>query len=101
MAGFVQVIEWRSSRIDEIRALSESFRSRATGDGGGPQQVTVVADRDRPGTYLTIARFASYEAAMANSARPETGKFAARMAELCDGPPTFYNTDVIEDEVLT
>jgi hypothetical protein len=31
---------------------------------------------------------------MTNSDLPETGEFAARMAQLCDGPPTFRNLDV-------
>lgn len=31
---------------------------------------------------------------MANSNAPATQKFAARLAELCDGPPTFLNVDV-------
>jgi hypothetical protein len=35
-----------------------------------------------------------YESAMENSNRPETAEFAAGMAKLCDGPPTFYNLDV-------
>ena len=31
---------------------------------------------------------------MENSNRPETGKFAERLASLCTGPPTFRNLDV-------
>jgi len=31
---------------------------------------------------------------MANSNLPETGEFAERLAELCDGPPAFRNLDV-------
>jgi hypothetical protein len=33
---------------------------------------------------------------MQNSDRPETSAFAARMADLCDGPPTFYNLDIVQ-----
>jgi hypothetical protein len=33
---------------------------------------------------------------MENSARPEVGEFASRMAALCDEPPRFYNLDVVE-----
>jgi hypothetical protein len=33
---------------------------------------------------------------MENSKRPETGEFAARLAKLCDAPPTFLNLDVHE-----
>ena len=101
MAEFVQIIEWRTERIDEVRALSEEFRAGRQDRGGGPSRVTVLADRDRPGTYFTLAHFASAEAAKENSERPETGEFARRMGELCDGPPTFHNTDVYNDEVMS
>jgi hypothetical protein len=58
-------------------------------------RATITADRDRPGTYLNIVEFDSYDLAMENSARPETAEFATRMAALCDGPPRFYNLDVV------
>jgi hypothetical protein len=93
MAGFVQIIEFQTSRIDEIEALS-----RPVGVEGGPaltvRRLTATADRDRPGTYLTIVEFESYESAMENSNRPETAEFAAKLAQLCDGPPIFRNLDV-------
>jgi quinol monooxygenase YgiN len=93
MAGFIQIIEFKTSRIDEIEALAGE-RSSELGDGSTVHRVTVTADRDRPGYYLTIAEFDSYESAMENSNRPETAEFAAQMAKLCDGPPKFYNLDV-------
>ena len=100
MAGFTQIIEWKSSRIDDIQKLSEEFRAGVPERGIGPSRVTVLADRDRENTYLTIAEFESREIAEQNSARPETSEFAARMAELCDGPPTFLNLDVLQSDVL-
>ena len=98
MAGFVQIIEWRTSRIDEVRALQDEYRGSqsASGTQGGPLSITVTADRDRPDTYLTLVHFADYETAMANSNRTETSEFAQKMAALCDGPPSFYNLDVLE-----
>ena len=54
-------------------------------------------DRDRPNTYVQIVEFPSYEEAMRNSELPETGEIAGRLAELCDGPPTFRNLDVTRD----
>jgi hypothetical protein len=95
MAGFVQIIEIQTSRIDEIEALLESMRARRTGQGGsGPRRGTLTADRDRPGHYLNIIEFDSRESAMENSSRPDTSEFAAQLAKLCDGPPTFRNLDV-------
>jgi hypothetical protein len=43
---------------------------------------------------VQIVEFPSYEEASANSELPETAEVAARLAELCDGPPTFRNLDV-------
>lgn len=56
----------------------------------------ITADGDTPDRYLVIAQFGSYEEAMANSNHPEMSAFALAMAQLCDGPPTFRNLDVVE-----
>jgi hypothetical protein len=94
VAGFVQIIEFTTSRIDEVRALGEEIRGQAP--SGMVARGNFTADRDNPNRYLNIIEFESYESAMENSNRPETSAFAARMAELCDGPPTFRNLDVME-----
>ena len=97
MAGFVQIIEFETSRRDEVEALGHEIRDRLDdGRPSSPKRSTIVADRDRPNYYLNIVEFDSQEAAMENSSRPEVGEFAARMAALCDSPPKFYNLDVIE-----
>jgi hypothetical protein len=98
MAAFVQIIEYKTSRYDEMAALGEKFRGErmSEGDGTPPGLLITTADRDRPGYYLTIVQFESYEAAMENSRRDDTSAFAAQMAELCDEPPKFYNLDVLE-----
>ncbi len=95
MAGFIQVVTYATSRIDEIRAAGKKFGESSD---GGPNRVIITANRDTPGKYATLVEFNSYEAAMEQSNRPETGEFAAMMGALCDGPPTFYNLDVIESE---
>jgi hypothetical protein len=94
VTGFVQVIQIKTSRVDEIRSLVE--RMRAENDSGAAVRGTVTADRDRPGYFFNIVEFESYEAAMQNSARPEVSSYAARLAALCDEPPRFYNLDVVE-----
>jgi hypothetical protein len=43
-----------------------------------------------------IVEFASYEEAMANSARPETDEMAKKMSALASGPTKFHNLDVRE-----
>ena len=92
MAKFIQIIEFETSRLDEVQALSNEMEGRR--QGGTVETITVTTDRDRPHHYRTIARFDSFESAMQNSQRPETQEFARRMAELCDAPPTFHNLDV-------
>ena len=98
MAGFVQIIEFTTTRIDEVKALGEDYRSTrmAAGDGTPPVSSTVTADRDRPNTYLNIVEFSSYEDAMSNSNDPRTSDFAEQMMKLCDGPPKFYNLDIVD-----
>jgi hypothetical protein len=95
MAGFIQIIEYQTTRFDEVRQLGEDFREQANARGIGPERVTITKNRDRDDTYLTIAEFASHEAAMANSGDPATHQFAESMSKLCDGPPTFYNLDYV------
>ena len=97
MAGFVQIIEMQTSRIDEVEALIRELRNRLDdGRSSGPRGGMMTADRDRDGFYLSIVEFDSYEAAMENSNRPEVGEYAARLAKLCDAPPEFFNLDVRE-----
>ena len=92
MAKFVQIIEIKTSRIDEIMSLIDEIRA----DGPMPMaRVTGTADRDQPDRYLSILEFDSYEQAMENSNRPETTEMAQRLASLCDEPPTFRNLDVL------
>lgn len=92
MAGFVQIIEIRTSRIGEFDALMDEVR--ASGGVMPMVRATMTADRDRPDHYLSILEFESYEQAMENSNRPETTEMSRRMASLCDEPPKFLNLDV-------
>jgi hypothetical protein len=92
---FVQIIEYRTSKPEEMQALSDKYRAKRQAEGGpGPVQVFAGKDRDQDDVYLTIVRFPSYEVAMENSQREDTGELAASMAALADGPPTFRNIDL-------
>ena len=97
MARFVQIIEYQTSRIEEIEQLGRPSRTEGT-TAPTFRRIVATADRDHPGTYFTIVEFDSYESAMENSNRPETAEFAAQMAALCDGPPVFRNLDVIWED---
>jgi acetolactate synthase small subunit len=94
--GFVQIIEYKTQRFDEVKALVDKFRANLPDSATAPVRGTVTKDRDRPDTYLSIIEFESYEKAMENSNRPETSEMAQAMGALCDGPPTFYNLDVVD-----
>lgn len=97
MAGFVQIIEFDTSHIDEVRMLGEKFIAERKAEGGRTDIHTMItADRDHPNHYMNIVEFPSYEIAMENSARPDTGEFATRLAQLCDAPPTFHNLDIVQ-----
>lgn len=98
MSGFVQIIEFTTSRPDEVKALGDEYRAErlASGDRVPVIRGTIASDRDRPNTYLNIVEFASYDDAMANSSNPATQAFSQKMMALCDGPPRFYNLDVVE-----
>ena len=91
---FVQIIEYQSSKPDEMRALGDEFMESRAGEGTRPS-VLVTQDRDRENTYVMVIRFPSYEEAMENSQREDTSAMAGRMAALMDGPPTFRNLDLL------
>lgn len=95
MAGFVQIIEYQTSRFDEVKALGDEY-GRNDADSLA-RHITATENRDKPGTFMTIVRFDSYESAMQNSQRPETHEFAQKMMALCEGKPTFYNLDVRDE----
>ncbi len=90
---FVQLVEFSTSRIEELRELAQNVPQPS----GGSVRGLVCGDRDNPGRYVVVAEFPSYEEAMENSQKPEVGEFAKRMADLCDGPPTYRNLDVLEE----
>jgi hypothetical protein len=98
MAGFIQIIEFTTSRPEEVQSLGDQYRADriASGDRLPVIRGTFTADKDRPNTYLNIVEFESHADAMANSNHPATQEFAQKMMVLCDGPAKFYNLDVTD-----
>ena len=88
---FIQVMQGKTSQRDQLRTLAEAWRDEggvgAVGYLGGTYGVTDDGD------FIGVVRFTSREDAMANSARPETGAFAERMAALMDGPVEFHDCE--------
>src|SRR3954468_23711851 len=93
--GFVQIIAFNSSKIDEMRKLDQEWDKRA-GSETTARRGVLCEDRDNQGRYVQVVFFDSYESAMKNSELPITQEFAEKMSALADGPPTFYNLNVVE-----
>ena len=93
---FVQIIEMRTGKYEELQALGDEFFA-ATEGKRTVRRSLVTRDRNDPDRYLILAFFDSFESAMENSNLPETAAFAEKQAALLDGPTTFYDLDVIED----
>ena len=88
---FIQVMQGKCSRQDEMRALSDGWAEQSGPDAPGWLGGTYGFTDD--GTFFGVIRFTDRESAMANSARPETAEFAERMGALFDGPVEFHDSD--------
>ncbi len=90
---FVQIIQGRCTRHDEIRAQTDKWlrelAPNAEGWLGGTYGIT---DDDM---FVGMVRFESREAAMANSARPEQSAWWAETERLFDGPVEFHDSDKV------
>jgi hypothetical protein len=98
--AFVQIIEFQTSRVDEMTKLGDEWES-AAGGGTTARRRVLCQDRDNPGRHFNIVFFDSYESAMENSNNPVTQDFSQKMMALADGPPTFYNLDVVQERELS
>jgi hypothetical protein len=94
--AFIQVIEMRTSNVDEITKLEEAWRAATEGKRTLRRSI-VARDRNDASRHLIFAFFDSYESAMENSQLPETAEFAEKQAALLDGAPTFQDLEIIED----
>lgn len=94
--AFVQIIEFTTSDIDEIRAVGRQWEE-AAGDQSTARRRVICADRDTPGRYVNIVFFDSYESAMENSNLPVTQEYSGKMMALTNGDAKFQNLDVIEE----
>jgi len=94
MPRFVQIMEFSTSRIEEVDALGRELEKEA-GAAFLARKATTTEDRDRRGHYYIFVEFDSYEEAMKNSEDPVVNRYAAKLGELLDGPPTFRILDVI------
>jgi len=88
---FIQIIQGKCTRQDELRAMAERWVAEvgpgADGWLGGTYGFT---DDDM---FIGVVRFESKDAAMANSDRPEQTAWAEQMMTLMDGPVEFHDCD--------
>ena len=93
---FMQIIEFRTSQPDEMRKVADEWEKASEGKRKTGRRV-VGQDRDEKGRHFIVVFFDSYEDAMENSSLPETDAFSKKMMSLAEGPPTFYNVDIVDD----
>ena len=93
---FIQTIELRTKKFDEIRALEEQWLA-ATDGRRTLKKAYVTRDRNDTDRYVIVAMFDSYDDAMKNSSLPETSEFAQKQAVLADGPMSFADFDVVDE----
>lgn len=92
---FVQIIEGRTTKAAEVRALGDRWQEELRPGATGYLGVTAGVTPD--GRAITIVRFDSPEAAQANSQRPEQTAFFNEMSQLFDGPPSFAESTDTEE----
>jgi len=91
--AFVQVIEFSTNRLPEFQEIEDRWRDEIGADRTARWAIT-AADRSASDRYQQIVGFPDYEAAMANSKHPVTGRFAEQLRGVCEGEATFHDLDV-------
>ncbi|AKN69379.1 SnoaL-like polyketide cyclase [Streptomyces sp. PBH53] len=96
---FVQLIECRTSRMDEMNRLMDDWVQQTKGKRTATHAL-VGTDRSDTSHVVEVVEFPSYEEAMRNSNLPETDRIFRELVALCDEMPTFVDLDVVRDERL-
>ncbi|MEU3921049.1 ester cyclase [Streptomyces sp. NPDC002659] len=96
---FLQVIDCKTSRADELNRLMDTWVEATQGKRTATHSI-VGRDRADATHVVEIVEFPSYEEAMKNSHLPETDRIFREMVALCDGEPSFTDLDVMRDEQL-
>ncbi len=93
MPGFIQIMEFETSKIDELEKLMKTFQEER-GDALLATKATITEDRSRPGRYFVIVEFDSYEEAMRNSNDPVTSEYAEKVSAILKAPQIFHDLNV-------
>ena len=92
---FTQHIVVWSDDPDGLRALMDEWNANDAATAPGYLGGRLLAFRDKPGRFVIHAEFDSWENAQANSDRPETQAWAARLREVITSEPKYENLDVL------
>ena len=96
---FMQVIDCRTRRTDELNRLMDNWVEATQGKRTATHSV-LGRDRADSTHVVEIVEFPSHEAAERNSHLPETNRIFREMLDLCEGEPSFTDLDVMRDEQL-
>ena len=94
--AFVQIIEFRTSNIDAMQEVADRWEEATAGKRTAGRRI-LCRDHNDASRYFNVVFFDSYESAMENSSLPETQRLSAEMMSFADGPPAFYDLDIIDD----
>lgn len=97
--SFVQIIDCKTSRIEDLNRLMDRWVEQTKGKRTATHSI-VGTDRSDSSHVVEIVEFPSYDVAMRNSQLPETDRIFREMVALCDEMPTFTDLDVVRDEAL-
>ena len=94
--SFVQIIEFKTHDIGPMRATNDSW-TKATEGKRTVRRELLAHDRSDPSRFFAVVFFDSFESAMENSDLPETQASAQEYRRMSDGPPVFYDLEIVEE----
>ncbi|WP_225825039.1 ester cyclase [Streptomyces naphthomycinicus] len=97
---FVQLIECRTSRLDEMNRLMDDWVQQTEGKRTATHAL-VGRDHSDASHVVEVVEFPSYEEAVRNSKLPETDRIFRGLVALCDEAPRFTDLDVVREDRLS
>ena len=91
---FLRLIEFQTTRIDEVCALERQWRD-AEG-AGSATAMSITRDRDRQNRYVWMIEFPSREHAARSDELEETQHITEQLMKLADGPAVLRNLDALD-----
>ena len=94
--SFIQIIELETDDLPGVFELQDKYRQATAGKNTVRREI-LTRDRNNPRRYFNLVFFDSYESAMENSALPETEADYQNFQSVLDGPPHYYDLDVVRE----